>query len=100
MAAFNPSGIARRVRSLVERRDNGDEAAAARRLGITADALAELLGGSFEHLNLDTLGAIMDGYEVDAIWLLTGERACRQHASRWRTGWRLRRLWASSARAF
>jgi hypothetical protein len=42
----------------------------------------------------------MDGYEVDAIWLLTGERACRQHASRWRTGWRLRRLWASSARAF
>ena len=74
MAAFIASDIARRVRSLIDQYDSGDEAAAARRFGVPRDALAVLLAGSSEHLDLDTLGAIIDAYEVDAIWLLTGER--------------------------
>src|ERR687884_419459 len=73
MTAFSPGDIARRVRSLIEQHDNGDEVAAARRLGVSRDTLAELLASSFAHPNLDTLGAITDAYEVDAIWLLTGE---------------------------
>jgi hypothetical protein len=40
MAAFIPGDTARRVRSLIEQHDNGNEAAAARRLGITGNARA------------------------------------------------------------
>jgi hypothetical protein len=74
MAAFIAGDIGRRVRSLIEHHDSGDEAAAAWRHGVYRDALAALLAGSLEHLDLDTLGAVMDAYEVDATWLLTGER--------------------------
>ena len=73
MAAFTRGDIARRVRSLIEQHDNGNDAAAARRLGISCSALTELLEGSAEDLDLDVLGAVIDAYDVDAIWLLTGE---------------------------
>jgi transcriptional regulator with XRE-family HTH domain len=74
MAGFSPSDIACRVRALIEQHDNGNEAAAARRLGVSSGALAKLLAGASEHLNLDTLGAVVDTYDVDATWLLVGER--------------------------
>ena len=72
MRAYDPKEIAARIQKLVEREDDGDIDAAARRLGLSRQVLAELVESAPCDRNLGAIAAVVRGYEVDAIWLLTG----------------------------
>lgn len=73
MSAFDPRALAARLWSLIEREDNGNVAAAARRCDVSVSALVELLAGDSGRPSAETLGAIIDAYRVAPLWLLLGE---------------------------
>ena len=72
MGAYDPKEIASRIQKLIESEDNGDLAAASRRLGLSRELLAELVECAPCDRYLGEIAAVIRGYEVDAIWLLTG----------------------------
>lgn len=76
MTSWNPSGIAARVRWLVDTKDKGRVETAARRLGVRPSDLEHLdrwLSVDVAPEGTRLLAAIVQSYHVDACWLLTGE---------------------------
>jgi hypothetical protein len=70
--------IAKRIRRLIARQDNGDVTAAARRLDRPiADVYfpERLIASSDEPAALDFLATVVRTYEADAVWLITGTTA-------------------------
>jgi len=71
--AIVPEELAARVRDLVDRRDGGDVARAARRIGTRECDLRAIVDASSAHPCVAALSAIVRGYDVDTWWLITGE---------------------------
>ena len=70
--------IAKRIRRLIARQDNGDVTAAARRLDRPiADVCfpERVIASSDEPAALDFLATVVRTYEADAVWLITGTTA-------------------------
>jgi hypothetical protein len=70
--------IAKRIRRLIARQDNGDVTAAARRLDRPiADVCfpERVIASGDEPAALDFLATIVRTYEADAVWLITGTTA-------------------------
>lgn len=65
--------VSARVRRLISRHDEGDAAAAARRLGIARDRVLGMLSGDWRLFSLDALAALVSVYHVSITWLFTGE---------------------------
>lgn len=68
-ARNSPSDLAERVRSLVDRWDGGNEAAAARRVGISQPAMHYLLKGESWPKG-ETVVRLARAYQVSADWIL------------------------------
>jgi hypothetical protein len=62
--------VSARVRGLIERRDGGNRAIAAIRLGIKPDLLDGLLSGDWRQFSLDALVAVIRAHGVTIDWLL------------------------------
>jgi hypothetical protein len=71
--AIVPEELAARVRELIDDRDNGDVAQAARRIGTRECDLRAIVRGDSSHPSLAALSAIVRGYDVDTWWLISGE---------------------------
>ena len=70
--------IAKRIRRLIARQDDGDVTAAARRLDRPiADVYfpERLIASSDEPAALEFLATVVRTYEADAVWLITGTNA-------------------------
>ena len=70
--------IAKRIRRLIARQDNGDVTAAARRLDRPiADVCfpERVIASGDEPAALDFLATVVRTYEADAVWLITGTTA-------------------------
>jgi hypothetical protein len=70
--------IAKRIRRLIARQDDGDVTAAARRLDRPiADVYfpERLIASSDEPAAVDFLATVVRTYEADAVWLITGASA-------------------------
>jgi len=70
-----PSPIARRIRQLIDQHEDGNVTAAAKRLGCSQRGLAKIYAGQTQHPRADLLAAIVEAYEVDPGWLLTGKES-------------------------
>jgi hypothetical protein len=79
--AIVPEELAARVRDLVNRRDGGDLARAAQRLGARESDLQAIVAGQSAHPSVAALSAIVRGYDVDTWWLITGETQAACHLS-------------------
>lgn len=74
-ARTSPRDIARRIRILIARQDQGDITAAARRLRIPVEdvyRLEDLLAREDPLARARLLATIVRRYDTDACWLLTG----------------------------
>jgi hypothetical protein len=71
--AIVPEELAARVRELIDQRDGGDVAQAARRIGTRECDLRSIVRGDSSHPSLAALSAIVRGYDVDTWWLISGE---------------------------
>jgi hypothetical protein len=74
--AIDAQELAARVRELIDRFDEGDVAAAARRIGARELDLRAILAAESSHPSLAALSAIVRGYDVDTWWLICGETDC------------------------
>jgi transcriptional regulator with XRE-family HTH domain len=64
--------VAARIAHLIDQREGGNVAAAARRLGVSQRGLAKVYAGETKHPRADLLEALVKEYEADPAWLLTG----------------------------
>jgi transcriptional regulator with XRE-family HTH domain len=64
--------IAARIAHLIDQREGGNVAAAARRLGVSQRGLAKVYAGETRHPRADLLQALVREYGADPAWLLTG----------------------------
>ena len=71
--AIDAKELAARVRELIDRFDDADVAAAARRIGARECDLRAIVAGESNHPSLAALSAIVRGYDVDTWWLICGE---------------------------
>lgn len=66
------SGVSQRIREILDRYDDGNVTAAARRLGVSPRGLAKVYNGQTVAPRVDLLLVIAREYPVDPTWLLTG----------------------------
>ena len=66
------TSIAARITQLIDRKEGGNVAAAARRLGVSQRGLSKVYSGETRHPRADLLQALVREYGADPAWLLTG----------------------------
>src|SRR6476661_1882386 len=81
MSDFDKQGIAGRIRGLLSGQDEGDTAAAAKRLGVDATSLHMSIDESAPYPTVDVIAAVIRTYGVDPCWLLTGYYDTLTHRS-------------------
>lgn len=62
--------VSAQIQTLIGNHHRGDSRAAARRLGITAEHVTDLLSGDWGRFSLDALAALVSCYGVSIDWLL------------------------------
>ena len=70
MRSVLAANVSARINTLIGNHHRGDSRAAARRLGITAEHVTDLLSGDWGRFSLGALAALVSCYGVSIEWLL------------------------------